>query len=90
MEHASENERANLEARLRGSVENWYAWLTSKPDVLFYAEDVQTMQRPVAYFHQANEWLSRTTMLNADWFFQQGSDIVMSRWKKGEYDAYDT
>jgi hypothetical protein len=86
----SEDEMQDAASHLLLSVENWYAWLISKPTTLFSGEDVQTMQRPVVYFHNANEWLSRTTMLNAEWFFREGSEIVMNRWKKEEYDSYDS
>lgn len=79
-----------LTSELQSAVERWYEWLVSRPDTMFLPEDVQTLQRPVVYFHKANEWLSRTTMLNAEWFFKEGSQIVMNRWQKGEYDAYDS
>lgn len=86
----SEDEVQDVVSHLQSSVEKWYEWLISKPTTLFGVEDVQTLQRPVVYFHKANEWLSRTTMLNAEWFFREGSEIVMDRWRKEEYDSYDS
>lgn len=89
IESESTQEQAPRE-ELLVTLEQWYQWLTSNPDVLFDSDDVKRLQSPVVYFHKANNWLSRTTMLNADWFFKEGSDIVMKRWKEGEYDAYDS
>lgn len=74
---------------LQSAIEKWYLWLSSNPATLFNANDALRMQGPVFYLHSANEWLSRTTMLNTEWFFEKGSDIVMDRWRKENYDAYE-
>ncbi|WP_026961778.1 hypothetical protein [Alicyclobacillus herbarius] len=75
--------------QLQSAIEKWYAWLLSNPSPLLNSDDVVRIHAPVVVFHKANEWLSRTTMLNTDWFFDKGSDIVMDRWRKEDHDAYD-
>ena len=75
--------------QLQELIEQLYAWLCSGPEILFNARDAEQMQRPVAYFHEAINWLARTTLANAEWFFKEGSQIVMNRWLKDDYNAYE-
>ncbi|WP_029420716.1 hypothetical protein [Alicyclobacillus macrosporangiidus] len=81
--------RPNFRQTLCSAIEKWYAWLISNPNPLFNSDDMVRMQAPVVYFHQTTEWLSRTTILNTDWFFDKGSQVVMNRWRKEDYDAYE-
>lgn len=80
---------SNSRQTLHVAIEKWYAWLISNPNPLFNSDDMVRMQAPVVYFHRATEWLSRTTLLNTDWFFDKGSQVVMDRWRKEDYDAYE-
>lgn len=70
-------------------LEQWYAWLCSTPKPLFNQTDTIQMRNPVLYFHEAINWLSRTTLANTQWFFTDGSQIVMNRWIKGDYNSYE-
>lgn len=79
----------NSSSRLEDVLEQWYGWLTTDAAPLFTADDAARMSAPVSYFHQAVDWLSRTTLSNTEWFFKEGSQIVMNRWLKDDYDAYE-
>jgi len=74
---------------LRGVLEEWYDWLTKEGEPLFSPQDAIRMSAPVTYLHKSVDWLSRTTMANTEWFFTDGSQIVMNRWLKDDYDAYE-
>lgn len=84
----SQNPEA-VKQQLKQLLEHWYAWLSSNPEPTFSRSDNTHMKNPVIYFHEAIDWLSRTTMANTEWFFAEGSQIVMNRWIKGDYDAYE-
>ncbi|WP_282199570.1 hypothetical protein [Collibacillus ludicampi] len=75
--------------KLSQLLERWYSWLGSTPEPLFRRADYDQMKNPVIYFHEAIDWLSRTTIVNTEWFFSDGSQIVMNRWLKGDYDSYE-
>lgn len=82
-------ESSFLIKRLRDLLEQWYVWLSSTPDPLFQKADEEQMKNPVLYFHASIDWLSRTTISNTEWFFAEGSHIVMKRWSEEDYDAYE-
>lgn len=84
------DEHGNVkDIRLQDVLEEWYNWLTKDGEPLFSPQDAIRMGDPVSYLHQAVDWLSRTTMANTEWFFTDGSQIVMNRWLKDDYDAYE-
>lgn len=89
MAESVDSDITDKKVRLQEVLEQWYGWLTTDTEPLFTAADALRMNDPVSYFHQAVEWLSRTTVSNTEWFFAEGSQIVMNRWLRNDYDAYE-
>lgn len=70
-------------------IEQWYVWLTSSPIPLFTEDDITKMHEPVFQLFQTAEWLSQSSIVQTERFLESGSQLVMSRWLKGDYDAYE-